>query len=506
MSNPHNGPMSSFGGATQNRSWSSAHKVSVNLLVWVVLAAATVSVGYLSAASSADVLRGVVCLLAFMGFLAFLLLPRTGTYLILFSVFVPLSFGEFLGVRSLYLYEIVIPIVAFVYFFNKVFMRQSVFAFNPKLNPTIVPILLYFVIILLNYARNPLPPSGMMHIGEELGGMKIYYRFFLCLLLYLLFTEIVATSSHLMNKTMSFIWTLTLAIAVLGVLMIVSGPVNAIVMKMQALNVINAFEWQASPLSYSGFGLNAYRLGLLTDVVPVALFLLTANVVQPKTVMTGLLLLFMLFALVLSGGRAGFASCVLTITIWVLLRKKWVLFVCILVLCLSTYLLIYVHYDKLPDQIKRITFVNAPLSQLDYARDVMYQMSWDLFRKHPVFGVGIGAFPITGVAGSIEHQFLTRHLRYGGHGAYVSLLFLTGMVGLIPFLWVIIRSLRGAYCVFVAHSTDIRKCVSLFLLLSIVFYSALFAFSGRGSELWFFVVTGMVSGLSVYHRNRCRTQ
>ena len=78
-------------------------------------------------------------------------------------------------------------------------------------------------------------------------------------------------------------------------------------------------------------------------------------------------------------------------------------------------------------------------------RLVLWQISWELFREHPVFGVGMGDYTI-----EADKRLRKREVRttVDTHNVYLHLLATRGVVGFIPFLIyfvVLLRSLARVY-------------------------------------------------------------
>jgi putative inorganic carbon (HCO3(-)) transporter len=78
-------------------------------------------------------------------------------------------------------------------------------------------------------------------------------------------------------------------------------------------------------------------------------------------------------------------------------------------------------------------------------RLVLWQISWDLFREHPIFGVGMGDYTIEADRHLRERKVLTT---VDTHNVYLHLLATRGLVGFIPFVVyfvVLLRSLARVY-------------------------------------------------------------
>ena len=77
-------------------------------------------------------------------------------------------------------------------------------------------------------------------------------------------------------------------------------------------------------------------------------------------------------------------------------------------------------------------------------RYVLWDISWDLIKTHPLLGVGMGDFTI-----ETERRLAGRHVETAvdSHNVYLQILATRGLVGFIPFLYfwfVLLRTLRSA--------------------------------------------------------------
>jgi O-antigen ligase len=116
--------------------------------------------------------------------------------------------------------------------------------------------------------------------------------------------------------------------------------------------------------------------------------------------------------------------------------------------------------------------------------------------EHPWFGVGIGAAGAAGTESTFA-EFLTQKLRTGGHGAYASVLYLFGLVAFVPFLLILVGSLRSSYRIFRRAATPAVRSTGLFCFLFLVYYMFPLVVEGTGGDPLLFGIVGIVSGLSL---------
>jgi O-antigen ligase len=121
------------------------------------------------------------------------------------------------------------------------------------------------------------------------------------------------------------------------------------------------------------------------------------------------------------------------------------------------------------------------------------------FKENPLFGTGIGSLSLSwqdieNYRSSFE-TFVIVNLKAGGHGTFLSLLYLFGLSGFIPFVLSLLFGIRTSFKLYKASQCNetlrsIALCCLLYLLNAII----PMLFGGSGSEPQYFVALGILSG------------
>jgi len=444
----------------------------------------------------------LVLLMVFLFFLWVLIKPHIGVLGTIVFIFIPVSIGNLFRIPHLQVAEVVIPLITIVYFLSKILKRKPIFVFKRSMNPLLIPILLYFGVIFTNYLRNPLPPSSIVGIPQELGGLRIYYSFFLSCCTYLLFAEAVSSDMKIIPGIEGLFWQICLLLSLFGVVLIYSYPGQNILYSLQTQGVFSPslFSAAGTELLETRYGMvsGAYRIGTLGEVASICLVLLFAGAKKVNVLWKWILYGFLWFGVILSGGRGTFVGTVLAFYLCVALQKGRKALPLLFVLGFMVYICVFVCYDILPLQLQRILKILGPLEQLDVGRSRVFPIFWSSFLENPVFGVGVGSVEIRGTGMT---RFVTQQLRFGGHGTYLSLLYTTGLLGFIPFLWIYLAGIKSSLSVFYRTSNKMVKTLSLFCVLYIIHDSIPLGFGGRGASLPLFIVFGIISGF--YLNQKC---
>jgi len=459
-------------------------------------------IGWVIAEGSFKPLQILVLLIAFLFFLWVLMKPHIGVLGTIVFIFVPVSIGNLFRIPHLQVAEVVIPSITIVYFLSKILKRKPILVFKRSMNPLLIPILLYFGVILANYLRNPLPPSSIVGIPQELGGLRIYYRFFLAFCAYLLFAEAVCSNMKIIPGIKGLLWHICLILFLLGIVLIYSYPAQNILCNLQSQGIF-------SPAFYSAAGTElletryrmasgAYRIETLGEASSISLLLLVAGARKAKSISKWILYGPLWSGLILSGWRAGFVGTILAFCLWVVIQKRWKALLLLFAAGFMIYMCVFVYYDILPLQFQRLFKIKGPLERLDAGRGVLFPLFWSSFLENPVLGVGMGSIEIRGTG--MTH-FVTQQLRFGGHGTYLSLLYATGLLGFIPFVWIYLSGIRSSLSVFYRAPNKMVRTLSFFCVLYMIHDSIPLGFGGRGASLPLFMVLGIISGL--YLSQKC---
>jgi len=242
----------------------------------------------------------------------------------------------------------------------------------------------------------------------------------------------------------------------------------------------------------------AYRIDTLGEGASICLLLSLAGTKKVNGPSKWILCGFLWSGVILSGERGTFVGTILAFCLWVVLQKSWRALPLLFATGFIIYMCVFVYYDILPLQLQRILRIKGSLEQLDPGRDMLFPLFWSSFLENPVFGVGIGSVEIRGTGMT---RFVTQQLRFGGHGTYISLLYTTGILGFIPFLWIYLTGIKTSLYVFNRASNKMVKTLSLFCLLYLIYDLIPLGFGGLGASLPLFMVFGIISGF--YLNQKC---
>jgi O-Antigen ligase len=171
----------------------------------------------------------------------------------------------------------------------------------------------------------------------------------------------------------------------------------------------------------TGFDQNEFALVLALSI-PMAMYLLTRRQSLPAAILCWAQLLMGIVAILLTGSRAGLISLLAALTIVPFalpLLRGWKRRICWAALpCIAASAVFFVPattWERLLTMGSEITG-----GTLDH-RTVIWSAGLNVFRQHPFFGVGAGAFAPS-VAGAID-------VNYVAHNSFLSVLVELGVVG-----------------------------------------------------------------------------
>jgi len=430
-------------------------------------------------------------------FIWVLLKPNVGILSIVILIFIPLSLGNFLRVPYLLVAELTIPFVMLAYFLAKITKRESIFVFKKSANALLIPILLYFMIVFFNYIRTPLPPGNILGIGSELGGLRVYYEFLLCFLVYIIFADAVGRDKQILNNIFSTLWALMLILNLYGIASAYLPSLQKNLFSLQNLGIVASHSLATGSWAVSKYATGGYRSGLLHAVSPIGLLLLLSGLIRQNK-FTPALLFFFWFGLILSGGRSFFIGALFASCIWMIMKKNWESILGPLLLGIVVYLALFVYYGALSGPLQRILQIRGGLEETVPWRAKVYSLFLESFKGTPLFGAGMGSVPM---GGSGFERYLSGLLRFGGHGTYLSLLYTMGLLGFIPFTWILYRSIKSSIKMINYGNNSYYRPFVMFTFLFLIYYIFPLAVGGRGSDIFLFMILGIVSGLYIALKN-----
>lgn len=427
--------------------------------------------------------------------------PERSVYACMLLIFVPICVTKYLG-NTVPISYFIIPIVTALYLLQK-FPRGIPYSLRWRLNPLLIPIAVYFSVVFINYLRNPILPGDLSKLGYAPQGFRAWFGYLLSFCVYFVFAEVVSTNIKITQKTIKFLWRLCLILGVLGVILIYSRSAQNVLYNLQSQGIISHsfFETSGSDFLSTRYRLptGGYRIGTLEGIASIGLILLLAGTYKVKNILKWILCGFFGYGLILSGGRGGFAGIVLALLIWMMVQKKPRYLIVSFMVLLSLYLGIFVFYEALPGSLQRILKIRGSFEHLDVGRASVFLLYWELFLHHPLFGMGMGSSSFRYSSNWLSF-FTSEQLRIGGHGTYISILYLMGLAGFIPFVWGLVGSLKFSYSLSKKEDHKFNLSLAMFCFLWLVFYLIPMGFGGRGASMLYFAIIGIVSGLCIRRR------
>lgn len=219
-----------------------------------------------------------------------------------------------------------------------------------------------------------------------------------------------------------------------------------------------------------------------------------------KRVSTSKIILFIVFFMlsILGGGRTVLAALMLSFTLYLAVFYRKYLFP-FLIVCILLFSLFYGATEYIPTMGKeaRVARIGGSLGKQDELRLITYQYYWDTFLKNPLFGKGIGSYK-----GRVtEHpDWVLTELRDGGHGAYLSMLCIFGIGGIIFISIMIFGGIIKTYR-FLSQNNLIKlsfpyQRLLLFIMLFLTTKAFYFVFCETGyMSITVYFVVGMLVGL-----------
>jgi len=427
--------------------------------------------------------------------------PERSIYIYIFLVFVPICMGKYFG-EALPISYFVIPIITVLYLLPKIMQKTPIYSFRRSLNPLLIPTLIYFGVVFASFLRNPIFPSDISKLRYESLGIHAWMEYLLSFCYYFMFTEVIATNMRITKTSLRLLWQLSLILSLLGIILVYSHPAQNVLYNFQNRGIISSYFFDTGGTNlletrYRDPNIGAPHIGTLSGVAAMGLFLLLT--VKSKIPLKWVLGTFLGYALVLSGMRGAFAGTVLALVVWLLIKRKPKYLVVSLVILIALYLGVFIFYENLPGFFQRTFRISGGFQELDIGRRGAFSFFWQSFLSQPLFGIGIG-HPGFRYSSNWLTFFVSEQLRRGGHGTYLSLLYLFGLVGFIPFMIALIQGIKSSYRLSLKTGSELDQSLALFCFLFLIFNTIPMAFGGAGRNPFYFAILGIISGLYVRKR------
>ncbi len=410
----------------------------------------------------------------------YLLLPlNIKIYILITSVVIPFA----LPFRDIQLTEILPPLVLVVMLFDTfkyaVQLKRNIFCGVPFIFKFAISIIIAWSII--NYYRNPVGGYFLLGASSLEGGIRAYYQLYVGILLF--FCAFLYFKHHQFNQEGLFKYFIILALTI-GMLRLL-GFYYSFILPL----VSGVFRFAEDP------GQIYTRIGGLNEMTLLGIASVLALSFKKKITlwMQAVLLLFCCL-LIPAGGRTYFFAIVGSLIFYFAIfeRRRLLNFMPYFILIIAAIVVISCT-PKFCSQIERLFKIGGGFAAQDTFRSVTYDHYISSFLSNPLFGKGIGYAPGIIVGSGQESEFVYQQLMHGGHGAYLSMLALWGIGGLIFLLSMLVG---GIY-----YSVSLIKIgqyeqIGMFCFYYLVVLSIDFISGGEGySSMQMWLLCGLVAAL-----------
>jgi hypothetical protein len=372
-----------------------------------------------------------------LGITIYVLLPISYLFgLLILACFYPLSFGNLGGINAFLWAEWMAPIFFVICLY-----------YNRQLFSTTFPdhLLTFGIILLLswamiNYLLNPVSAENLLGAGEAKGGIRPYYDIFVgtCIFLSAMWFGQQKDIEKLWSKYLKILLYFSL---LLGCLRLLGN-----FMEFDIPGVYGAFSYKFSETGkyvaylYAG---EAYRIGGLSDAAgPGIAALVALNHGRPWRFSMFFLLSIFLFLTFMSGGRAFLIGLTISFLSYALLANRKIMrWVLLFSLLFSVLFILSTKMDVVSGQVSRLFALEGGIGQQDRFRGEAFKAYWDIFLQNPLLGKGIGHSKVP----NNLFEFATEQLVAGGHGAYLSILSIFGLGGVIYLIIMLFGTLFKGY-------------------------------------------------------------
>jgi O-antigen ligase len=239
---------------------------------------------------------------------------------------------------------------------------------------------------------------------------------------------------------------------------------------------------------------NGYAL-TMTPRIPIALALILIEKKFWKKILLAIMIAFISYGIILSGSRGGLLSVSLALILFTLFQRNKIVWIALVSL------IFVVGISIMPENIKmRVGLTEASSSvEIDNSTDrrLTYQVyGADLFRQHPILGIGLDGFAEAYARSEYRFLIRTRDLRVA-HNTYLEIATGTGIVGLIPFIGILGTALILAlkYCqskYWRINSELVIISTSLFAALGGYYLGMLFGSRQYEKTFWFLLALPVI--------------
>ena len=375
-------------------------------------------------------------------------------FLYLLAASYPLTFGDIGKFSNILWIEILAPIVFFVTLLN---VNKSLIPIGARFSVTAV--LLLVACSIGHYIFHPVVSQNLSSGVNVSGGIRAYYGIVVCTCIF--FSALWMTAYKIKHDAdwrsilRFFLW----ASFLIGYARLITYLAGVNIPMMAGV-----FGYQE--MSYLVGG--AHRIGGLSECGVLGLAaLLALNFSRKWSAKNYIFLCSLLFLMVMSGGRASIIAAFIVLVIYFIVLRREFGKAILFVLFLLAAALVALQFDIVTTQYERLSNIGGGIESNKAGRGVIYAEMWRIFLGNPIFGKGIGSqFVSPGLPAFAQQQVVM-----GGHGAYMSLLSLYGIVGIIHFIANLLWPIKTGINRLRKRSLNDLKDSGLFAMLTFVVVS-----------------------------------
>lgn len=446
-------------------------------------------------------LPGLIQLAIFVILVIFLFKPDTAFYTVFFLLLV--TFTVPLGFASPYtpgktadmpIYQVLLPLLFISIMIKKMIKKEPII----KSSPLNIPLIVWFGLIFATYCRNPIFLEDLFG-GKPTGQLyHILYFVMLDICFYVSVVDFIKKESQIKRiiKMMFIIFTVVVLISIARVFLEFEIP------------GLTDYDWRVHrPPAFGVSGISVFSslvtvlgrystLGMLT-----LLCFHSLNLPKNLRLMLGLLFIF---GVILSGGRVSVLSMLLIIMLYLVLKKRTTKFLGLIVSILIFFLIVIA--GLLPFSIYELRIFQilpgpTPGGWSTESRLSMWNLSLNIVKQRPIFGIGYGSNIWNYIAFSKDPE-VANVAGGGAHNLYLSILVNFGLVGLAFFLWLWISALKTVWSLYKNYKNGFMKELTLWVTLWLISFFATSFFEGNPYNIYFFFLFGVVTGIYALQRKK----
>lgn len=428
----------------------------------------------------------------FVILIIFLFKPDTAFYIAFFLFLV--TFTVPLGFASPYtpgktadmpIYQVLIPLLFISIMMKKIIKKESII----KSSPLNIPLIMWFGLIFVTYFRNPIFLEDLF--GSKPTGQLYHLLYFtmLDICFYVSVVDFIKKESQIKRiiKMMFIIFTVVVLISIVRLFLKFEIP------------GLTDYSWRvhhSATFAISRIGvLGSYStLGMLT-----LLCFHSLNLPKNLRLMLGLLFIF---GVILSGGRVAALSMLLVIMLYLVVKKKRIRFFGLIVSILIFFLIAIAGLSPFSIYNLRIFQIlpgPTPGGYSTQGRLLMWNLSLNLIKQSPIFGIGYGSNMWNYIAFS-KNPVVENVAAASSHNLYLSILVNFGLIGLAFFLWLWISCLKTVRKLYKNYKNGFMKELTLWVTLYLISRFVASFFEGSPYDIFRFFLFGVVTAVYTLQR------